>query len=315
MGEIYESLKEEYHNSAKKSLLSNKYEDARNYYQKVSNYMNKYMEIKDLSDRYAYDFQSLKDDYEGLVAKYAFSYWLNKEYEKAYSGLEFFGYDEIQIFQLETSDEFWDEAEKRKHFFIRDRSYEFASLLSDEASRNFEKKKWDLSIEGYKKAAEYYEKSKTVKVELVPECLYNCAMAYWNKGNYVSSRKILSEIKSKYPNYYPKDVKKYISESKEAQIFSVAENHRKKASNYFKKEDWINARVSFLKCIEVLKKTGEPDNSNFIGNIRLNIAYTYWNERNYKKAKEKFLEVQEKNPNFEPQLVKEYLEKVEKLIY
>ena len=86
------------------------------------------------------------------------------------------------------------------------------------------------------------------------------------------------------------------------------------AAEYFDKKDWIKARVSYFKAIDAFLAAGMPDNGDDIGEARLNIAYTYYNERNYKKSKEILLEIQRKNPNYEPLLIKETLEKVNKLI-
>jgi len=316
---IYNSFIEEKSELAEKALKSKKYDEARECYENISNFIKFSIEIKEFSsteyNTLSYSEQSKLDilfkAFEELNAKYAFSYWLEGNQKEAYEIAEdWFILDFAPVY---VPDEYW-EYLKNKRWLQKDSYYAFAAILYDEAQKAFDKKKWDVAIEGYKKASEYYERSKAKAVGFASESLYNCAMAYWNRGSLTSARRTLNTLKRKYPDYEVTKINQLINENVLVSKRKVAKRYRDEAFEYFNNKDWINARVSFFKSIESFKKAGEPDNSNLIGEIRLNIAYTYSNGKNYVKAKEVLLEIQKKNAEYEPILVKEELENLEKLL-
>ena len=97
-------------------------------------------------------------------------------------------------------------------------------------------------------------------------------------------------------------------------IGEYAHNKLDEGEKYFDKNAWEAARICFIKSIELfLRKDENYDSSDFIGGIRYNIAVAYYNEGLYYRAKEMLLEIKKKNPNFSPELVRDLLNKINRI--
>ena len=103
--------------------------------------------------------------------------------------------------------------------------------------------------------------------------------------------------------------------SPSAEVLVGGDNQRKRAAKYFDKEDWVNSRQHYREAISYYKKAGEKDNSELIALCRYNIAITYWNQKNWSKAREKLEELLRKHPNHMKEEVADMIYKIGRFGY
>jgi hypothetical protein len=303
----------EHSKAAEEAIAKKKFDEARLDYIKMATCLSDALDYMEPTEEDWSDNSEIITRGEHLIAEYVISYWLEGNHEKAYDLAGAWNIPEINFMSFKY-DQIMAELSKRKNFgWIKiKKDLDLANFLDEQADKSFEQKKWDSSIEAYTAAAEYYKKIGMGSA--VAECLYNSAMACWNKGSFQESKSLLNKIRTEYPKYEQTTVNSRMVEITGADAMNQAANIEKEAGEYFDKKDWVAARAYYITAINKLLGIGFPDTNDLVSECRYNICLTYYNEHDFNKCKEKLLELQAKNPAYQPALVKELLDKVEKLI-
>jgi tetratricopeptide (TPR) repeat protein len=282
-------LAEEYKNKAEEFLSEKKYKEARNSYELQLSYIKEY---KLLSTSFSKDseppnlilLEVLNTDLLVALANLAFTYWLEDNYEKSKEVISdillwCYGQESFKV--------------------INKRYAYFGSKVEELASFAFDKKDYKMARKHYKGALFAYENdSSESAISQIPRLRYNIAMTYFNQENFWHARKLLKEIKKDYPKYETNNIDKKIELCLKDAFLKGGFDELKQGSEYFEKKDWANARSSYREAIKSFKKSGANDISDLIALARYNIAVTYWNQKNWAKAKAQLLLVREKHPNY-----------------
>ena len=94
--------------------------------------------------------------------------------------------------------------------------------------------------------------------------------------------------------------------SREENLWSAAEKA-------FNRRDYPSARLYYKWLIEHWLETGEDSDSYHVLNVKYEIAFTYFSEGNYERARQKLLELKNNYPNYSAmEKVDELLVKLEK---
>ena len=133
--------------------------------------------------------------------------------------------------------------------------------------------------------------------------------------NYLEAKKFLTQLQKDFPKYNTKKIKTLIDDCKKASIVKNIAMLGEKADKAFDKKDYSAARSYYREILAYAKKWGNPYGSLCLANVQYNIALTYWNERNYKKAKEYLLELRSKYPDYEKEDVQDFINRATYLGY
>lgn len=188
-----------------------------------------------------------------------------------------------------------------------------ASTLDSIASAAFHAKRWHDSRRHYRLAKDFYRVSRDSAEQA--RMLYNAALTYWNQGQYLSARKLMTALRDSFPFYETAAVQQTIA--KAAAVATTARHGREferleeKASSAWEEERWMQARQRYRELLELVIK-GELDRS--VDWILYNIAMTYYNEREYRRARDELQDLKYRFPHYKPGLVTDALRRVERLI-
>jgi len=288
---------------AQKAIEAKDYKLARNNYEKESfcvleksklNTLGENKESKDKSkDILEYVFKC--SDYFSNIANIAYTYWLEGDYNKA---KEVVSDNPYKAYSIDCGD------------YVNKRFSEFASLLNDLGSTAFDNKDFKTARECWQEALANCEKAYAEDVkDRIPLLMYNIAITYLNQENYWKLKELLTQLQKDYPEYEPEKVKRIINLSGNWGFSKLADDNFKKGNKAFDKENYSQAREHFRASIKYAKKSGVKDNDSFLASCRFNIAITYWNKKNWKRAKQHFLVLQKKHPNYKKDDVQDYISK------
>jgi len=191
----------------------------------------------------------------------------------------------------------------------------FASKLRDRGSRAFEGKEWDKVRRHYEEALINYKKDTSeFSKASIPQVRYGIAITHWNEGDFWKAKELLTALQKDFPEYEAEKIQSIISDSEKAGFSAWAEKAYKNGNEAFEKMDFTKARSYFHDAIKYFNKSGVEDSSDLLAPIRYNIAVTYWNQQNWPRAKEYFLELKYKHPKFQKDKVQDYLNKLVELV-
>lgn len=232
-------------------------------------------------------------------ANLAFAYWLDEAFDKASETIS------EPLYTFGTTDE--DDPVLRYGLF--------ASRLRDLGSKAFEGKDWKKARSHYEVALINYKKDTSeFSRASIPKVRYDIAITHWNEGDFWKARELLTALRKDFPQYESEKIERMISEAKKAGFANWAEKAYKDGNKAFDEMDFTEARSFFHDAIKYFKKSGIKDSSELLATIRYNIAVTYWNQQNWPKAKESFLELKQKHPKFHKDKTEDYLNKLVELV-
>ena len=299
-------LAEEYKNKAEEFLSEKKYKEARNFYELQLSYIKKY---KLLSTPFSEDseppdlilLEVLNTDLLVTLANLAFTYWLEDNYEKSKEVIS-----DVPLWCY-----------GQEGFKVINRRYAyFGSKVEELASLAFDKEDYKIARRHYKGALFAYENdSSESAISQIPRLRYNIAITYINQHNFWHARKLLKEIKKDYPEYNTNKIDKNIESCLKDAFLKGGFDELEQGGKYFEKESWANARSSYREAIKSFKKSGANDISGLIAQTRYNIAMTYWNQKNWAKARTQLLLVREKYPNYMKEEVEDMIYKIDRFSY
>jgi tetratricopeptide (TPR) repeat protein len=232
-------------------------------------------------------------------ANLAFAYWLDEAFHKASETIS------EPLYTFGTTDK--DDPVLRYGLF--------ASKLRDLGSKAFEGKEWKKARSHYEGALINYKKDTSeFSRASIPEVRYDIAITHWNEEDFWKAKELLTALQKDFPQYESEKIQRMISEAKKAGFSDRAERAYKDGNKAFDEMDFTEARSFFHDAIKYFRKSGVKDSSELLASIRYNIAVTYWNQQNWPKAKESFLELKQKHPKFHKDKTEDYLKKLVELV-
>jgi tetratricopeptide (TPR) repeat protein len=232
-------------------------------------------------------------------ANLAFAYWLDEAFDKASETIS------EPLYTFGTTDK--DDPVLRCGLF--------ASKLRDLGSKAFEGKEWKKARSHYEGALINYKKDTSeFSRASIPEVRYDIAITYWNQGDFWKAKELLTALQKDFPQYESEKIERMLSEAKKAGFSNWAEKAYKDGNKAFDEMDFTEARSFFHDAIKYFRKSGGKDSSELLASMRYNIAVTYWNQQNWPKAKESFLELKQKHPKFRKDKTEDYLNKLVELV-
>ena len=236
-------------------------------------------------------------------ANFAITFWLEGKYEEAREAIS-------QYAWMVYYHHLGDREELRKYRY----SY-FATELNDLGSKAFKKEDYKTARKHWEEAVINYERGDIYYRDIISEVKYNIAISYYNEENYLEAKKFLTQLQKDFPKYNTKKIKTLIDDCKKASIVKNIAMLGEKADKAFDKKDYSAARSYYREILAYAKKWGNPYGSLCLANVQYNIALTYWNKRNYKKAKEYLLELRSKYPDYEKEDVQDFINRATNLGY
>ena len=150
-----------------------------------------------------------------------------------------------------------------------------------------------------------------------------CSLRYIEQGR-VDSREFAEAIdflKATFLHYYEgnrehiDDLSNLMVEEREKEEVSTASRNINaildEANRLFDSSNWSRARVLYNKALNKMKELSFSNKKYLIAQTKFNIAMTYWNEKEILRSRELLLEIQGENPEYEPELIKERLTKLQ----
>jgi len=299
----YSALAKQFVQKAKTALEQEQYELAIKAYEQEYLYLEKLRSAshspttKEKTDDYYMPFVLVR-----LLenrANLAFAYWLDEQFDKASETIS------EPLYAFDATDK--DDPVLRYGLF--------ASKLRDLGRKAFEGKEWKEVRKHYEAALINYKKDTSeFSKASIPEVRYGIAITHWNEGDFWKAKESLTALQKDFPEYEPEKIETMISDSEEAGFSNWAEKAYKDGNKAFDKMDFAKARSYFHDAIKYFRKSGVKDSSDLLAPIRYNIAVTYWNQRNWPRAKEYFLELKQKHPKFQKDETEDYLNKLVELV-
>ena len=232
-------------------------------------------------------------------ANLAFAYWLDEAFDKSSETIS----DPLHTFG--TTDK--DDPVLRYGLF--------ASKLRDLGSKAFEDKEWKKARSHYGGALINYKKDTSeFSRAAIPETRYDIAITHWNEGDFWKAKELLTALQKDFPQYESEKIERMITEANKAGFSDWAEKAYKDGNKAFDEMDFTEARRFFHDAIKYFIRSGVKDSSELLASIRYNIAVTYWNQQNWPKAKESFLELKQKHPKFHKDKTDDYLNKLVEIV-
>ena len=185
--------------------------------------------------------------------------------------------------------------------------------LHERAIEFFAEKKYTLARFYWAEALKSLEKMGKQRNEFAGKCLYHIADTHFWEGEYSDCINLLQELKKEYPMFEAKKVDELIKLGQLWQNASREENLWSAAEKAFNRRDYPSARLYYKWLIEHWLETGEDSDSYHVLNVKYEIAFTYFSEGNYERARQKLLELKNNYPNYSAmEKVDELLVKLEK---
>lgn len=187
---------------------------------------------------------------------------------------------------------------------------DFAGKLEELASKEFDKENYKLARIHWTEATECYSAASgyiSFEDQTVPRLKYNCALTYFNEGDFQQGRKALSDLSMEFPDYQPQKIKEMLGGTKTVLFWQKEGAICRKAEKAFGEKRWSDVRVYCREAISYLLKSGIKEDEEEICRLNYNIAIAYYNDFKYKEAKEVFDKLQETKPNYNAEKVKELL--------
>ena len=285
---------------AKEALEENQYKLARECYEKEFNFIEKRLLLRQSQGLLEEpNIDNDYDDYYALfenLANIAFSYVLEGKIDIANEKIND---TNLLIYTLGITD-------------IATRRYSFFYYkLGDLGSKYFEKKDYKNARKIYELSLESIQKCGSSKYkDIICELQYNIAITYYNESNYLKSEILLTKLHKDSPEYATKDVNKLIQTCRQGYKIKLAQDTYNKGHKSFEKEDYSSARDYYLDAMKYFKQAGLEAGSDILAELKYNIAMTYWNQKNFTRAKDSLLELRQRHPTYKKEDVQDYINKI-----
>ena len=186
--------------------------------------------------------------------------------------------------------------------------YEVFIQAYDRRDYKVARKHAQRALKTYKKVDEKIAKEK------IPVWQYRIALTYYAEEDYLTAKSRFLQFRKDFPEYESDVIKGLIGKCDKNFALELATDTRDMASKAFNEKNYMVARSDYRDTIKYYKKYGVSDNSEIVAELRYNIAMTYWNEKNWKRAREWLLLLRKKHPTFHKDDVQDLLEKADKFL-
>ncbi len=239
-------------------------------------------------------------DYESVIAEKAKFAWLMGDIESIDLIIEYSG---RFITTLSTN---YDPKRVRRIL-----SYK----IEESAAEKFDKSKWKEAKEAYS----YAKEQRLIALDNVYDeetcrIQYNEAISEYNRGNYWKAISLLKELKQKDSNYLKSDTDKILSQSQKNIKWNEYDKIAKDANDMFDDKDWIGAVAGYLKLADHLISSGYSKSSEVVCEAYYNVAMAYYNDKQYRKARDILKAITENNSNYENFRINEMIRKLDELV-
>ena len=263
---------------------------------------NKILNRKDLLNITSIDSVRLFLDYHDYnlsIARRALVNWLSGDKEETKSIVSY-SYDVIDYLLNKNG--------------IKQRLFELAFLLSDEANKKFNSSDYRTAANLYKAATYFRVKANNgIYDDEASRCKFNQAISFYNIKEYWRAQDILKELQRESPDYDSDKINKLIKDTRTYGTFQSQINLFDDASRKFDNKDWIGAISGFQDYIEYCKKSGVSPYDERIAVAKYNIAIAFGNDKKYKKASLLMKELRKNFPSYKPDIIEEQIKKYERL--
>lgn len=309
----YREIADFYEEQGNKAMDDKDFELARTNFEKEAYYITKLLE-NNLYDIWEIDLFDKEDNNKRMgisksqcihrsfenIANSALTYWLEEDYDKANETISHIPF-------ILSAEEF-----RRRE---KVRYLPFGYKLDEIGSEAFDKKEWKMARKHWEGALSNFEKNDSeASKSVIPSTIYNIAITYWNQKTFWKAKELLTKLQKEYPEHNPEKVKDLILEGNTAAFQKMGNDSAKEGRKAFDKADYTGARAHFREALKHFKKSGIKDNDGLLAEIRYNTAITYWNEKNWSRAKEYFLLIRKKHPKYQAEDVQDYLNELDVLL-